>query len=386
MRMLFFKERMAWPRSSGHDVHTFYMMQALARMGHTVSLATIHPADPRAIEGGNLASVHRLTGEDSDIPIPVAMSRWQERFRDYWGIPHARIREFGRLAEHLDADVVVVSGLNVLPYLADVKAAKRVWDAGDEWVWHHLSQLSMWKRSTWSEGKQAIVKGLYERAYAPLTDRVWMVSPADRKALRWVTGQKTVDVLPNGIDTDHFDVGDEPKTPRSCVFWGRLDFGPNIQALQWFCKKVWPKVRAKVPTARFNIYGFQPTQPVIELAIKESGIALIPDLPDIRADIRGHEVVVLPFVSGGGIKNKLLEAAAMAMPIVCTPRTMEALSGNDYNAVRVAPSAKKFASAIVELFADPTMRHTLGRNAREWVEKDCTWASAARGAEAGLEG
>ena len=380
--MLFFKERMGWPRSSGHDVHTFYMMQALSRLGHTVSLATVHPADPRAIEGGELHSVQRLTGEELQSPVP--MSRWQEKFRDYWGIPHGRIRDFARLSDELDTDVVVVSGLNVLPYLAGIRNAKRVWYAGDEWVWHHLSQLSMGKRSTWGNAKEAIVKGLYERAYAPVTDRVWMVSPSDRKALRWVTGQKAVDVLPNGIDTDHFTAGSEGRTPNSCVFWGRLDFGPNIQALQWFCNDVWPRVRSQVPDARFNIYGFQPTEPVVKLAVKERGIALIPDLPDIRADIRSHEVVVLPFVSGGGIKNKLLEAAAMAMPIVCTPRTMEALAGE--GAVRVASSAKRFAGEVVGLFRDAGARTKLGENAREWVKTDHTWARAARTAEAGLEG
>ena len=111
---------------------------------------------------------------------------------------------------------------------------------------------------------------------------------------------------------------------------------------------------------------------------------MIPDLPDIRADIRSHEVAVLPFVSGGGIKNKLLEAAAMAMPIVCTPRTMEALAGN--GAVRVASSARRFAVEIVGLFRDAGTRTKLGENAREWVKTDHTWASAARTAEAGLEG
>ena len=49
VRLLFVKEKLSWPRSSGHDVHTYYSMQALARLGHTVGLVTLHDLDERAI-------------------------------------------------------------------------------------------------------------------------------------------------------------------------------------------------------------------------------------------------------------------------------------------------------------------------------------------------
>ena len=83
---------------------------------------------------------------------------------------------------------MVVVGLNVLPYLAGVSGPLRVWYAADEWAWHHLSQVRLLRPSTWGNVKEAAVKGLYERAYAPLLDRVWVVSEADRRAMRWVAG------------------------------------------------------------------------------------------------------------------------------------------------------------------------------------------------------
>ena len=294
------------------------------------TLPRVREQDPRAIEGADLASVHRLTGEDfRGASEPLPLSKMQEKFRNYWGVRPEIIREVGALAKDVAADAVVVVGLHVLPYLGAVEGALRIWYAGDEWVWHHWSQVKLLRPSTWGELKQALVKGLYERAYRSILDRVWMVSDADRRAWRWVTGHKEVDVLPNGIDCEHYRPGDELQEDRSCVFWGRLDFGPNVQALQWFCRKVWPRVRRKAPDAKFRIYGFQPTLAVLAMAEGNNGIEIIPDLPDLRSEVRKHPVVVLPFVSGGGIKNKLLEAAAMGKAILCTPRTVQGLNPKD---------------------------------------------------------
>jgi len=380
MRLLFIKERFGWPRSSGHDVHGYHLMRELGRRGHDVSLATIHEPDPRALDGAGLVSIYQLS--DESVGEPLALSKSQERFRNYWGIPVGRIQQAGKLARDLDADAVIVVGLNVLPYLGAVRNSQRIWYAGDEWVWHHLSQTSVWRPSTWKEAKQAVVKGLYERAYRSLLDRVWMVSESDRRALRWVTGCANVDVLANGVDGDHFAPGNEAIELHSCVFWGRLDFGPNIQALEWFCGHVWPRLRSEVNNARFTIYGFQPTDAVRKLVREDQGITLIADQPDIRSEVRRHAVVVLPFVSGGGIKNKLLEAAALGKAIVATPRTLRGLNAG--TAIATGSSSRAFAREVLSLWKSPSRLEQLGKAARAWVLAEHTWERTAEMAERGM--
>jgi len=309
----------------------------------------------------------------------------QERFRSYWGIPVAHIKAVGRLAEDWRADVVVVVGLNVLPYLGRVRSACRVWYAADEWAWHHLSQLRIVQRRTWGNLKQAAVKGLYERAYAGLVDRVWVVSAGDRRAMRWVSGMRSVDVIPNGVDGTHYQPHATEEMPLSCVFWGRLDFGPNVQALDWFCRKVWPRLLGWAPNARFTIYGFSPIASVWRLS-EIKGICVVPDMPDLRAGIAAHQVVVLPFVSGGGIKNKLLEAASMGKAIVCTPRTCGGLRGEEPLPFLRAQSSDEWVEAIRGLWERPERRQQLGAEARQWVQAHHTWETAARQAVASIQG
>jgi glycosyltransferase involved in cell wall biosynthesis len=386
LRWLFVKERMAWPRASGHDVHTYHVMRALARHGQSVALATVSPIPPDAVADGGLECEYCFEERTPPVPddgnFPITLSKAQEKFRNYWGVEPARIRWIAAAAADFRADVVVVSGLRMLPYLGALPVeTKKVWYAADEWVWHHFSQFRPLRKSTWCEIKPALVKGLYERVYRRLLDRVWVVSNADARAFRWFAGIRKVDVLPNGVDAEYFALGGEVPSPNSCVFWGRLDFGPNIQAVEWFTRRVWPKVRAAVPGAKFQLIGFQPTAAIRSLAGKD-GIELEADLPDLRSAVRGHTVAVLPFVSGGGIKNKLLEAAALGMPILASPKALNGLKGSPPFPVLRSPA--EWAERLASLWRDRVECERLGRAARAWVTEHHTWDLAARTALAGL--
>jgi glycosyltransferase involved in cell wall biosynthesis len=258
-----------------------------------------------------------------------------------------------------------------------------VWYAADEWFWHHASQVKISDTRTWSEVRPAILKGLYERAYRRRIDRVWVVTDADARAMRWVAGVPHVDVLPNGVDLDWYRPIGEAGSPDSAVFWGRLDFGPNVQALEWFCQHVWPRVRERRRDARFTIIGFNPTEPVTKLA-RVPGVSLQPDVPDMRTEVGRHGVVVLPFVSGGGIKNKLLEAAAMARPIVCTARACLGLTGDP--PLIVAGTPGDWVQVLTGLWRDDAHRLERGRALRTWVESHHTWDGVAGRALRELEG
>lgn len=378
LRILFVKESQNWPRASGHDVHGFHLMKSLAGRGHRVSLATVIPPTLEALDGLPLEACYPLGGGS---PGRLRLSPLQRRLADYypfedeWGTALAEL-----LREHR-FDAVVLVARHLLPVLSVVRGPIRVWYPADDPAWHHLTRLKPRDRRTWGELKAAAVNALYERAFRSCFDRVWVVSREDRTAVRLFAGCREVDLIPNGVDADHYGLGAEPDLPTSCVFWGRLDFGPNVDALEWFLRTVWPAVRAATPAARFAVFGFSPTDRVRALA-RAPGVELHPDLPDLRGEVARRGVVVLPFVSGGGIKNKLLEAAAMGMPVVCTRRALSGLKGKP--AVRVASRPAEWARVLANLWADAAARRELGHAARRWVVEHHTWGAAAGTAEAGI--
>ena len=390
MKILFVKDALAWPRSSGHDVHSFHMMQSLIKRGFDVSLLTSETCQTAAIDGLDLNSLQTFD-QLPNLGATVKLPRLQEKFCSYWGTDKKRIANLAGLVNQQGYEAVIVVGLDVLPYLSLLpNNVRRIWYAADEWFLHHWSQVKFLKPATWPEMKLGIVKGLYEFAFSKCTDRVWVVSDKDATAVRWIMPRSRVDVIANGVDADHFDpsvLNLEPgqKDSEDLVFWGRLDFGPNLDAIEWFCETVWPQLRKLRSQTRWTVYGFKAGNKVRRLAEKYQ-FKLVPDLPDLRSEVLKHKVVVLPFVSGAGIKNKFLEAAALARPIVASKR---ALNGVDLHGsiqpCQVAGTASQWIDSIMALLEDSNQRSRLGQQARDWVVNNYSWDRAAALAREALE-
>jgi glycosyltransferase involved in cell wall biosynthesis len=380
-RVLFYKHAFSWPFSSGHDVHASNMMRAMSRLGVQVGLVARTEPPAAALEGAGLVFTEYLNAPSARNQSRVSLTRFEERFRSYWGVAEDHIARLGAVASEFQADAVVVVGLDVLPLLGSVTRGVRIWYAADEWFWHHASQVNLTHPESWTELQPAIVKGLYERAYRGRIDRAWVVSDADARAMRWVAGVDAVDVLPNGVDSEWYQPIASPGDRDTATFWGRLDFGPNVQGLQWFCKEVWPAVSRRRPHARFTIIGFNPTAPVQALT-SVPGVVLRADVPDVRSEVGRHAVVVLPFVSGGGIKNKLLEAAAMGRPVVATRRAQLGLNGDA--PLMIADTREEWVDSLITLWTNPAQRLERGKQLRAWVETNHTWHGVAARALHGL--
>jgi glycosyltransferase involved in cell wall biosynthesis len=360
------------------------MMQALARRGHAVALLTVVPPRREALDGLDLAFCTSLAAAAASPPVSVGAFRLtaiQRRFLRYWGIDPLLLPTVAQTLAAWPADAVIAVGTDVLPSLAAVKNTRRIWYAADDPAWHELSQVRVTEPATWGRLRDGVINGLYERVFAEYVDRIWVVTPQDRQVSRLVSGVGPGDVIANGVDSDYYRPCAARTLPHSCVFWGRLDFGPNVQALTWFCEHVWPALRREVADARLAVYGRCPVAEVQALA-RENGISLTVDVPDLPPEIARHQVVVLPFVSGGGIKNKLLEAASMGRTIVCSPRACLGLKGRP--PLLVARQPKQWVATIRRLWSDDAQRKHLGEQARSWVQQHHTWDAAARAALVGL--
>ena len=381
MRLLFLKHSLYAPRTRGHDVHTFEMLRALEALGHETHLFTVEPPVPGALEG--LSARTAVPREISPDDVPRPLGRLQERFRSYWGVERSAIEAFSRVVRALAPDAVVGAGLDVLPYLAAVEGPVRAWYAADDLAWQHLTQLRLGVPGTWWNLRAAAVGALYERAFARVVDRTWVVSASDAAAIRWLGGARHVAVIPNGVDTAHFRPRDDPERPDSAIFWGHLGFPPNVRAIEWLCTEVWPLVRRRQPAALLTIAGFGAGPPVLRFSGRD-GVDVIGALPDLRPAIAGHAVAVMPFRSGSGLKNKMLEAAAMGKATVCSRAALNGLRGHAGAAFLVCRQPDEWVDAMVGLWGAPDRRARLAGRARAWVEANHTWRRAAQEAEVSL--
>ncbi|MET1113183.1 MAG: glycosyltransferase [Allosphingosinicella sp.] len=164
------------------------------------------------------------------------------------------------------------------------------------------------------------------------------------------------------------------------VFTGQMDYAPNIDAVRWFAGEVMPRL----PGARFAIVGRKPAEAALRLA--GPGIIVTGAVPDVRAWLAAADVVAAPLRIARGIQNKVLEAMAMARPVVASPAAFEGIEAEPGRHLLVAAGAEAQAEAIAGLLDDPEQAKALGGAARRRMEQAYRWEArlAPLGAIVGL--
>ena len=212
----------------------------------------------------------------------------------------------------------------------------------------------------------------YLRTYCPRASACCVVSEAEARGLRRLAPATRVEVVPSGVDTEHFCPSAESPEPRSLLFVGNLSFPPNQAAVLFFARRVLPHLERLVPDFRWFVVGPSPSCEVTALA-SDPRIVVTGYVNDIRPYLRRCMVFVSPLVSGGGIKTKVLEAWAMAKPVVATTLGSAGLAARpDFNLV-VATNPEMIARAVAELFSDPERAQRIGLAGRETVLERFSW-------------
>jgi sugar transferase (PEP-CTERM/EpsH1 system associated) len=185
----------------------------------------------------------------------------------------------------------------------------------------------------------------------------------------------------NGVDTEFFspDRGYErPYTSRGpiLVFTGMMDYWANGDAVAWFARECFPEVRRALEDARFFIVGARPTRAVERLS-SIAGVEVTGAVEDIRPYLAHADLAVAPLRVARGIQNKVLEAMAMARPVVATPDALEGLGLPD-ELRWGGNSAEEFHQAVTSLLRSAAERRRIGELARNWVLARHDWARTLR--------
>jgi glycosyltransferase involved in cell wall biosynthesis len=164
-----------------------------------------------------------------------------------------------------------------------------------------------------------------------------------------------ITVVPTGVDTEQFQVAPPSSaTPPRIVFTGSMDWEPNIDAVEYFCARIWPRILSQFPDAIFQIVGRHPFAKVQRLASKS--VQVTGTVPSVTDYLRDATVVVVPLRIGGGTRLKIYEAMAMGKAMVSTSIGAEGLSFQNGRDLLLADDASSFSDAILLLLRDAQVR------------------------------
>lgn len=214
----------------------------------------------------------------------------------------------------------------------------------------------------------------YEPRMLQRFKRVIVTSDSERESLLRLGAPSNTEVVPNGVDTDYFAPTNVPKIERRIVFSGKMSYAPNAQAAIWFAEKVLPIIRKTWPDTQFLIVGSKPPASVGKLA-DVPGITVTGHVNDIRPYLASSFLAVAPMQTAVGIQNKVLEALAMALPVVASPLATRAI-GVDVPGLVEAKTPQDFVDAVSSLFNDPSAAVEMGKAGRDTVARKFSWASS----------
>lgn len=374
--ILFLVHRAPWPPDRGDRIRSWHMFEALAKLApvHVAALAD-NDAEAEVARVKMAPLCASLAIEVRNVSRPLALAQAvlhgepvsNRLFRNA-----ALARHVGGLIRHGAITHIVAFSGQMAQYLPADFAGPVVMDFVDVDSAKFATYAAQDKRQPlhWVHAREARRLGDYEAEVAGRVDASLFVSTAEATLFRDRSGlgETHVRAVENGIDTDTFDpalafapVG-QGEGPLA-VFTGQMDYRPNIDAVRWFATDILPLIRRHHRDARFAIVGRAPTDEVKALA-SLPGVIVTGEVPDVRPWLAAADAVVAPLLLARGIQNKLLEAMAMARPVVASAAAAEGIDATPGEHLLVADGADAMSAAVCSLFDDRDRARAMGEAAR----------------------
>jgi len=210
-------------------------------------------------------------------------------------------------------------------------------------------------------------------------DGVTFCSTQDEARARALVPEVRSAVIPNAVDPEYFRPrpDDPPADGRTVIFFGAINYFPNVDGLLYLLREVWPRVAQSHPRARLQIVGQHPTKEI--LAFQGPSVEVLGRVDDVRPHLARAAVSVVPLRIGGGTRFKVLETMAMARPVVSTSLGAEGIDAEPGRHLLLADDAASFAAAVGRLLDDAQLGARLGGEGRALVERRYSWQAAAHG-------
>lgn len=382
-RILYLVHRLPYPPNKGDKVRSYHLLKHLVRR-HQVFLGSfvdepddakyvndlremcagvhVEHLDPRGARVRSLTGL--LAGEALTLPFyrSRALAAWVERtIREQR--PDAAIVFSSPMAQYVPQD----AGMTLLVDLVDVDSAKWTQYAGD-----HRWPLS------WVYAREGRMLLKFERAAVWRSTRAFLVTDAEVELFRHLAPEcaDKIEAVCNGVDAGYFSPEhrtDSPFAPGESpiVFTGAMDYWPNIDAVTWFVLDIVPALVSAIPSLRFYIVGMRPAPAVRALA--GDHVVVTGMVPDVRPYLAYARAVVAPLRIARGVQNKVLEAMAMARPVVVSEGCAGGIEGTPGAHLETAADAPGFVARLLSLLRDPVRAEAMGRAARGRVQERYSW-------------
>jgi len=277
------------------------------------------------------------------------------------------------LLEKHHYDAVHVQHLRMSPYLAERKDIPRILDLPDAFslYWERRKKVKRNILVSMFEDMEQKRVFKYERILEEYNMSL-ACSVEDINYLKEHHRTANLCLLPNGVDLTTFALRNHDYSHnKTLLFTGNMDYAPNVDAVVHFATNILPEIRKVHPDVKFIIGGQRPVQKVLDLACDH--IVVTGFIKDLAATYNEASVVVAPLRFGAGTQNKVLEAMAMGVPVVCSNIGFAGLGITSGEGAIIQTDPMKFANSVSELLASATERERVGKAGANVIRTRFDW-------------
>jgi sugar transferase (PEP-CTERM/EpsH1 system associated) len=284
-----------------------------------------------------------------------------------------------RVARHNIAHLLVFSAA-MAQYVMDpaFRFERRIIDFVDvdSDKWQQYALRKSWPMS-WLYRREGALLLDFEREVAQRFDAGLFVSSAEASMFRALAPESAhkVGFYNNGVNTSYFAPDSALPNPfsadeKALVFTGAMDYWPNIDAVSWFAREIFPEIRAVEPGLHFYIVGSSPTSAVTQLA-SLPGVTVTGRVEDVRPYLQYALAAVAPMRIARGVQNKVLEAMAMEKPVIVSSKGLEGIDATHGEHVWLADTAGEYVHCLTQIVTGA--QPEIGRQARQRISRHFNW-------------
>lgn len=379
MRLLQLTNKPPYPPNDGSSIAVYNMTCGLINNGVEVTLLCINTkkhfkadddVDADFRKKSNYSSVY----QDTDVTTAGALanlfssqsyfvSRFYFKAFEKKLIAILKEKEFGII--QLES-IFLGNYIPIIKKYSQAKISIRTHNA-EHLIWERMitNESNFLKKKYLSLQNNRLKK--FEKKVLQSADVIVPITEIDKVYFESWGVTKKYHVSPTGIQLQQYQVDYSTELPDSVFHFGSMDWMPNEEAVLWFINNVWEKVLAKIPRAKFYVIGRGMSSKMISL--NKPNVVVIGKIQNAEKVYQHYCAMVVPLLSGSGMRIKMIEGMAYGKPIVSTHVGVEGIAVNSGKNCIVADNPVDFANAIIQILQDKEKRNSLQTEARHFIEQ-----------------
>ncbi len=381
LKVLQISNKAPFPDNDGSSIAVYNMAKGFIENEVDLYLLTINTKkhfkpDKDVPENFKIKSNYQSVFKDTDTSLPGALANLVSN-QSYF-VSRFYFKEFEdaliKKLREIEFDIIQLEGLFVGVYIETIRKysnAKIVLRAHNVeyliWERHIANEPSVWKRKYLKLQTERLKK--FELKIFGEVDAIVSITDIDRSSIQKLCPKKSVFTCITGVNVNDYSNKEKTGVKEKTIFsFSSMDWIPNQEAVDWFLKNCWEKIYKVVPDCKFVIAGRNMPKRFTKLNLPN--VSIIENVKNGKEFYNTHQIMLVPLLSGSGLRIKIIEGMAYGNAIVSTSIGAEGIKITSKKNIVIADSPSDFSNAVIDLLNDPDLRITIERGALKFAEEE----------------